>query len=84
MRQLCGGEDDGGVWFPYIMEALKNSLIEREVSENQYHNIDVKRDEFNEELFFESIHEGSQASEHKGYCALTAAINCALDEEHKR
>ena len=29
-------------------------------------------------------HEGSQASDHAGYRALTAAINRALDEEHKR
>lgn len=53
-----GGEESGGVWLPYIMEALKNSLIEQEVGENEYHDIAVKRDEFNEELFFESTHEG--------------------------
>lgn len=35
-------------------------------------------------LWQPGCHEGSQASEHAGYRALTAAINRALDEEHKR
>ena len=35
-------------------------------------------------LWQPGCHEGSQATEHGGYRALTAAINRALDEEHKR
>lgn len=49
------GEDSGGVWFSYIMNALKNNLIEGEFGNNNHHDIAVKRENFNEALFFESV-----------------------------
>jgi len=51
------GENSGGVWLPYIMEALKKKLIEMEMGENEYHDIAVKRDDFGVDLFFSAIKE---------------------------
>ncbi len=53
-----GGEDSSGVWLPYIMEGIRSELIEREVGENECHDIAVKREGFGEEQFFEAVHEG--------------------------
>lgn len=52
-----GGKNSGGPGFEPIMLALKTRLIERNVGENEYHDIAVKRDAFNEELFFHAVHE---------------------------
>lgn len=52
-----GGENSFGVTFPLIMNGIRGSLIEKEVGENPYHDIEVKRDNFNEENFFETIRE---------------------------
>lgn len=52
-----GGENSGGPGFEPIMAALKSRLIERDVGENEYHDIAVKRDAFNEELFFSAVRE---------------------------
>jgi hypothetical protein len=51
------GENSRGVWLPYIMEALKKKLIEMEVGENKCHDIAVKRDDFDVDLFFSAIKE---------------------------
>jgi len=51
------GYDCTGVALPLIMDIIKKSLVELEVGDNQYHDIAVTREDFNEELFFESIHE---------------------------
>lgn len=53
-----GGEDSNGVWFRYIMDGVRDNLIEQEVGENKCHDIAVKREGFDEEQFFESVHEG--------------------------
>lgn len=53
-----GGEDSTGPGFPFIMDGIKRCLHEVEPGDNQYHDIAVKKDEFNEELFFEAVHEG--------------------------
>lgn len=52
-----GGEDSSGVGLPFIMEGLKQKLVEMDVGENQYHDIAVKRDGFNDATFFEAVHE---------------------------
>lgn len=52
-----GGENSGGPGFEPIMAALQARLIERDVGENEYHDIAVKRDAFNEELFFNAVRE---------------------------
>lgn len=51
-----GGENSGGPGFERIMNAIKESLIEVGVGDNEYHDIAVKRDAFNEELFFDAVH----------------------------
>lgn len=52
-----GGEDSSGVALPLILEGLKQKLIEQPLGENEYHDIEVTREKFNEELFFEAVHE---------------------------
>lgn len=53
-----GGEDSTGPGFPIIIEAIKKNLHEIELGDNKYHDIAVKAEQFDEELFFESVHEG--------------------------
>lgn len=53
-----GGEESSGAGLPYIVEGLRNSLIEMEQGENEYHDIPVKRDDFTVLNFFEAVHEG--------------------------
>jgi hypothetical protein len=52
-----GGEENTGPALPYIMDALKANIVEMEQGDNEYHDIPVKRDGFNEKLFFEAVHE---------------------------
>lgn len=51
------GEDCKGVALNLTMEELRRELVELEVGENQYHDIAVKRDAFDVDLFFEAVHE---------------------------
>lgn len=51
------GKDCTGIAFPIIMDAIKNSLKEMVLGENQCHDIEVKRDNFNIDLFFEAVYE---------------------------
>jgi hypothetical protein len=53
-----GGENSTGAGFPVVMEAIKKNLHEIELGDNKYHDIAVKKDAFDEELFFEAVHEG--------------------------
>jgi hypothetical protein len=52
-----GGEDSSGPALDYIMNMIKKDLIEMEVGENQYHDIEVKKEGFGPEKFFEAVHE---------------------------
>ena len=52
-----GGEDSSGIGFGLIMAGLKKSLIEMPEGENKYHDIAVTKAAFDEELFFDSVHE---------------------------
>jgi hypothetical protein len=52
-----GGENSSGVGLPYILDALRENLVELEVRDNRYHDIAVKRDDFNIDKFFEACHE---------------------------
>lgn len=45
------------VFEPLIL-GLQKSIDEYELGENQYHDIEVKRDALDEKLFFEAVHEG--------------------------
>lgn len=53
-----GGEDSTGPGFPIIISAIKEHLHEIELGDNKYHDIAVKKDNFDESLFFEAVHEG--------------------------
>lgn len=52
-----GGESSGGPGFEMIMEGIRKLLVEMPLGENQYHDIEVTREEFGEDLFFEAVHE---------------------------
>lgn len=51
------GEDDTGVALPYILAGIKDALVETDVGDNKSHDIAVKRDDFDMELFYEAVHE---------------------------
>ena len=51
------GENSSGIGLPLILDGLKEKLVELEQGENQYHDIAVKRDGFDEELYWNAIHE---------------------------
>lgn len=51
------GENSSGIGLPLIIDALKANLVEMEQGENQYHDIPVKKDTFDESVYWESIHE---------------------------
>ena len=53
-----GGENSSGPGFDHIMDAVKKNLHEMEVGDNKYHDIAIKKDNFDEALFFEAVHEG--------------------------
>lgn len=52
-----GGESSAGVALPIIMEAIKEHMVEKELGENKFHDIAVKREGFDEGVFFEAVHE---------------------------
>lgn len=52
-----GGESNSGPALPVIMNAIKDQLVEFDLGENEYHDIAVKRADFDDELFFKAIHE---------------------------
>jgi len=52
------GENSSGIGLEVIIKNLKEKLIEKEVGENQYHDIAVKREEFDVDMLFESMREG--------------------------
>jgi hypothetical protein len=52
-----GGEDSHGVALNLIMGGIKKELVEMEVGENTYHDIAVKKEDFDAEKFFEAVHE---------------------------
>jgi len=56
-----GGENSSGIAFDLIMSAIREDLVEMDVGDNQYHDIAVKKKDFDEELFFEAVHENRLA-----------------------
>ena len=53
-----GGEECHGVGLDLIIDGIRERLIERDVGENKYHDIAVKRADFDVSKFFEATHEG--------------------------
>lgn len=51
------GENSSGPFLDLIMDSIKENLIEVEPGENPHHDIAVKRDLWNEQLFWDAIHE---------------------------
>lgn len=69
------GENSSGPFLDVIMDSLKAELIEVEQGENEYHDIAVKKDEWNEELFWEAIHKRRlQIKTYKGTTAIDAVM----------
>ncbi len=62
-----GGEKSSGIGLPYLLDGLRKNLVELEVGANSYHDVAVKRDEFDINMFFESCHEDRlQVSSRRG------------------
>lgn len=54
-----GGADNiTGLGVGHIMQALQKTLVEMEQGENQYHDVPVKREGFDVEMFMNATHEG--------------------------
>ena len=53
-----GGGENSHKNIGYILDGLKQQLVEMPEGENQYHDIPVSTDKLNEELFFNAVHEG--------------------------
>jgi hypothetical protein len=52
-----GGENCSGIGLAFNMNHVGSNLVEMEVGENEYHDIAVKRANFDEEKFFDACHE---------------------------
>lgn len=52
-----GGEECSGPGLALVMEAIKKNLVELPQGENQFHDIPVKKEGFNDAVFFEACHE---------------------------
>lgn len=53
-----GGGEDSSKALDFILEGLKENLVEMPLGDNEYHDIAVNKEILNEELFFEAVHEG--------------------------
>ena len=53
-----GGEESHGIGFELLMKGLKDTLIEKDVGENECHDIAVRAADMDETLFFDAVHEG--------------------------
>jgi hypothetical protein len=48
------GENCSGIGLELLMTGIRSHLVEMEVGENKYHDIEVKREGFNIDMFFEA------------------------------
>lgn len=53
-----GGGENSHENIKYILDGLKQCLVEVPLGENEYHDIPVSADKLDEELFFNAVHEG--------------------------
>lgn len=51
------GENCSGPGFDLLIGSIRQQLVELDQRENQYHDIAIKRDKFDVDLFFEACHE---------------------------
>lgn len=70
------GENDKGVGLKPVMNGVAKQLIEMEQGENQFHDIPVKREGFDVELFYEAVHEGRLRR--KGFMGTEGAIDYVM------
>lgn len=52
-----GGSSSTGISFQLIMDALKDNLQEIPLGDNKFHDIEVSKEKWSEDLFFEAVHE---------------------------
>lgn len=52
------GDTNTGAGLPYVMSGVQKHLIEKEVGENKYHDIEVKKEGFDLKKFYSAVHEG--------------------------
>ena len=52
-----GGENSSGIALNIIMGGIKRDLVEMPLGENTYHDIEVTKEKFDIDLFFEAVHE---------------------------
>ncbi len=52
-----GAEDCTGIGVDLVMNAIKEQLVELPVGPNEFHDIAVKREGFDTDVFFEAVHE---------------------------
>lgn len=52
------GEQCHGLFLDRVIQTCRENLVEKDIGENEYHDIAVKRDEFGTDKFFEAVHEG--------------------------
>lgn len=60
------GDEDSGAALPYVLEGIKKNLKEFELGKNEYHDIEVTKDKFDIELFYEAAHESRLFKENYG------------------
>lgn len=53
-----GGENSSGVSLPFVLEGIRENLHEIEIGDNEYHDIAVNKENLDEAMFFEAVHEG--------------------------
>jgi hypothetical protein len=72
------GENNSGVALPVIINSLKKVLIEKELGENEYHDLEVKRDTLSEDNLFEIMQKGRLCVKNR-----YSNTNSNLPEENK-
>src|SRR5574343_510783 len=56
-NEYGGGKLSSGLPFQLIMDSIKEKLQEVPLGDNQYHDIEVSKEKWGEELFFDAVHE---------------------------
>lgn len=52
-----GGGEDSHANIEYTLKGLREQMVEMDLGDNEYHDIEVKADKLDEELFFNAVHE---------------------------
>lgn len=60
------GDKDSGAALPFVLDGIKKNLKEFELGKNEFHDIEVTKDKFDIDLFYEAAHESRLFKEHYG------------------